>query len=115
MIELAEQDEDSLATFTTTAKSDSTVVIKDPREALALQMSDFACQKVEERLTGDLIRNSIEEHLLLEFAFESVLRSLLRDPPSSAASSNFRLSQESQHSLQTTETRSIATENSGKD
>ena len=56
----------------------------DVREALADQMGDFACVKAEETIVGELIKNSIEEHLLMEFAFEMVLKTLLREPGTTA-------------------------------
>ena len=43
-------------------------------------MSDFAAKSVEGRVTSELIGNAIEEHLLLEFTFDTVLKSLLREP-----------------------------------
>ena len=43
-------------------------------------MTKYAVTEVEKRLTSDLVNKAVEEHLLLEFAFESVLKSILRDP-----------------------------------
>ena len=43
-------------------------------------MSDFACEKAEDTIVAELIKNTIEEHLLLEFAFEMMLKNLLREP-----------------------------------
>ena len=43
-------------------------------------MSNFACEKAEDTIVGELIKNTIEEHLLLEFAFEMMLKNLLREP-----------------------------------
>ena len=51
-----------------------------PKDLLANQMSDFACRSAEEKFIGELIKNAIDEHLLLEFTFEAVLKSLLREP-----------------------------------
>ena len=56
------------------------------REALAEQMGNFACIKTEDTIVGELVKNVVEEHLLLEFAFEMVLRNLLRDPGAGARS-----------------------------
>ena len=44
---------------------------------MAEQMSNFAIKATEDRLVGELINNAIEEKLLMEFAFEAVLKSLL--------------------------------------
>jgi len=52
----------------------------DVRETLAQKMGDFACSQVEESMIPELIKNAIEEHILLDFAFEMVLKSLLREP-----------------------------------
>ena len=49
-------------------------------EAMASQMSDFACEKTEDTIVSELINNTVEEHLLLEFAFEMMLKNLLREP-----------------------------------
>ena len=43
-------------------------------------MSEVACNSVEERISSDLIGSAIDEHLLLEAAFEAILKNLLRDP-----------------------------------
>jgi len=50
------------------------------KDLLANQMSEYACRIAEERFLGELIKNAIDEHLLLEFTFEAVLKSLLREP-----------------------------------
>jgi len=50
---------------------------------MAKQICEFACRSVEESLFGELIKNALEEHLLLEFTFEAVLKSLLREPTKS--------------------------------
>ena len=47
-------------------------------------MGNFACIKAEDKIVDELIGNCIEEHLLLEFAFESVLKSLLVSEPNEA-------------------------------
>ena len=47
---------------------------------MAKQICEFACRSVEESLFGELIKNALEEYLLLEFTFEAVLKSLLREP-----------------------------------
>ena len=52
----------------------------DVRQALAEQMGNFACVKTEDTIVGELVKNAVEEHLLLEYAFEMVLRNLLREP-----------------------------------
>ena len=52
----------------------------DPRDVMAKQMCEFACSTTEDRMVGELIKNAVEEHLLMEFAFETVLKSLLREP-----------------------------------
>ena len=36
--------------------------------------------KAENSIVGELIKNTIEEHLLMEYAFEMVLKSLLKEP-----------------------------------
>ena len=49
-------------------------------------MSQYAVAEAEKRLLNELVNKAVEEHLLLEYAFESVLKSLLRDPsPKKAA------------------------------
>jgi len=50
------------------------------RDSLAEQMSDFACSTVLTRVADEVIGHTIEEHLLLDVVFESVLKSLLREP-----------------------------------
>ena len=40
-------------------------------------MCEFACDSTEEKIINDLISHSIQEHLLIEFTFEAVLKSLL--------------------------------------
>jgi hypothetical protein len=52
----------------------------DPRDVMSEQMCEFACNTTEDRLMGELINNAVEEHLLVEFAFEAILKSLLREP-----------------------------------
>ena len=59
-----------------TEKLESTA-INDP---LMEYMTQYAVTEVEKRLASELVNKAVEEHLLLEFAFESVLKSLLRDP-----------------------------------
>ena len=59
----------------------------DVRQALAEQMGNFACVKTEDTIVGELVKNAVEEHLLLEYAFEMVLRNLLREPGAGTESS----------------------------
>ena len=59
----------------------------DARQALAEQMGNFACIKTEDTIVGELVKNAVEEHLLLEYAFEMVLRNLLREPGAGTESS----------------------------
>lgn len=40
-------------------------------------MSEFACEYVAEKVSTELVSNAVHEHLLMEFAFEAVLRSIL--------------------------------------
>ena len=47
-------------------------------------MGNFACIKAEDKIVDELIGNCIEEHLLIEFTFETVLKSLLREEPTEA-------------------------------
>ena len=51
--------------------------IKNP---LMDYMTQYAAGEVEKRVVKESIDKAIEEQLLLEYAFESVLRSILRDP-----------------------------------
>ena len=43
-------------------------------------MTEYAVVETEKRLVSEFVDKAVEEHLLLEYAFESVLKSLLRDP-----------------------------------
>ena len=70
----------------------------DVRQALAEQMGNFACVKTEDTIVGELVKNAVEEHLLLEYAFEMVLRNLLREPGAGTESS--QSSQPPQTSIQ---------------
>ena len=50
-------------------------------------MGSFACIKTEDTIVGELVKNAVEEHLLLECTFELVLRNLLREPGSGEGAS----------------------------
>lgn len=43
-------------------------------------MGQFASQIVEDKLVDQMISNAVQEHLLVECAFEAILKSLLREP-----------------------------------
>jgi hypothetical protein len=43
-------------------------------------MSEVACSTVQDKIIGEFLKNTIEEHLLLEFTFEAVLKKLLCEP-----------------------------------
>ena len=43
-------------------------------------MTQYAVAETEKRLVNELVVKAVEEHLLLEYAFESVLKSLMREP-----------------------------------
>ena len=43
-------------------------------------MTQYAADEVQKHIVQETIDKAIEQQLLLEFAFESVLKSILRDP-----------------------------------
>ena len=59
-----------------TEESEATA-LKNP---LMEYMSQYAVAEIEKRLVDELVEKAVEQHLLLEHAFETVLKSLLRDP-----------------------------------
>lgn len=43
-------------------------------------MSETACDSAQDKVISGLIGSTIDDHLLLEFTFETLLKSLLSEP-----------------------------------